>query len=336
MPARIAGNRKRPARPISLALLSIGAWQALAWPAPLQAQNLQDPNIAREMIEGPRRAIARSGVPDSRGDGPYPATKRQIDGPPGFVAYYPADLPALGKHKLPLYIFGNGACSEDGASARHHLLEIASHGYLAVALGGVFSGPGITVTAESLRQHNSKTRSAGLGQAIDWAVAENKRADSPFFGRLDTKRIALSGYSCGGIQALKYAGDPRVTTFVIMNSGILDKPMPQVSEMTADKSLLDKISVPILYVLGGPRDIAYPNGMDDFRRLPRVPAAVINTDVTHAGTYDEPNGGRAALAVLAWLDWRLRGDRNAAKWFEGPDCKICKDPAWSIERRNIR
>jgi hypothetical protein len=112
--------------------------------------------------------------------------------------------------------------------------------------------------------------------------------------------------------------------------------MPQVSEMTADKSLLDKISVPILYVLGGPRDIAYPNGMDDFRRLPRVPAAVINTDVTHAGTYDEPNGGRAALAVLAWLDWRLRGDRNAAKWFEGPDCKICKDPAWSIERRNIR
>lgn len=40
-------------------------------------------------------------------------------------------------------------------------------------------------------------------------------------------------------------------------------------------------------------------------------------NVGHAGTYREPNGGRAAAAVVAWLDWQLRRDRRAAKTFVG-------------------
>ena len=87
--------------------------------------------------------------------------------------------------------------------------------------------------------------------------------------------------------------------------------------MAADKSLLDRITVPTLYVLGGPDDMAYPNGMDDFSRLP-VPGVVINTNVGHKGTYAEENGGRAAQAVVAWLNWQLRNDQQAARWFVGP------------------
>lgn len=326
--AQSAGRRAGMA--MLIAALVSGA--ALAQPAP---QDAAAAGLAREIAEAPARYMKDGAAPDSKGSGAYPAMKHQVAGLPNHVLYQPADLAALGKRKMPIYIFGNGACSEDAASSRQHLLEVASHGYLAISPGGIYSGPGVKMTPEGMAKHNSKTTHPQLGEAIDWAIAENKRRGSPFFGRLDTAHVAVSGYSCGGIQALKYAGDPRVTTLVIMNSGILDAKVPQMGEMKADKSLLGRINVPTLYVLGGPSDIAYPNGMDDFAQLKAVPSAVINVDVGHKGTYGEPNGGAAAQAVVAWLDWQLRGDKAASAWFVGKDCKLCTDTRWTIDRHNL-
>jgi hypothetical protein len=45
-------------------------------------------------------------------------------------------------YKLGVVAWGNGGCSDDGASSRFHLLEIASHGYLVIASGRILSGPG--------------------------------------------------------------------------------------------------------------------------------------------------------------------------------------------------
>lgn len=282
------------------------------------------------------RMMEHAKAPDSIGTGPFPAMKTQYPGSPQQVVYQPADLSRLAGLKMPIYVFGNGACSDDGASQRQHLLEIASHGYLVIALGGIYSGPGVTVTPESWSAHRDKTRYQQLGTAIDWAIAENSRKGSPFYGRIDTAHVAASGYSCGGIQALKYAGDARVSTFVIMNSGILNGGGVALAEMAASKTLLDRVDKPILYVLGGKADIAYPNGMDDYARLTNVPSAVINTDVTHEGTYNAPNGGRAAQAVVAWLQWQLRGDRRAAAWFVGTDCGLCKSPDWTVQSRKLQ
>ena len=47
-------------------------------------------------------------------------------------------------------------------------------------------------------------------------------------------------------------------------------------------------------MLGGPTDIAYANGMDDYEKIDHVPIAVANIDKGHGGTYWEPNGGAAA------------------------------------------
>ena len=75
-----------------------------------------------------------------RGTGPYPALFEEQAGLPDHVVYRPADLNALGREKLGIYVFGNGACSADGTSSRNHLLEIASHGYLVIASGVIPAG----------------------------------------------------------------------------------------------------------------------------------------------------------------------------------------------------
>jgi predicted dienelactone hydrolase len=43
-------------------------------------------------------------------------------------------------------------------------------------------------------------------------MSENGGKDSPFCARIATDQIAVSGWSCGGLQALINAGDPRVKT----------------------------------------------------------------------------------------------------------------------------
>src|SRR5687767_7716474 len=82
--------------------------------------------------------------PDTTGTGRFPALKEEVASLPDHVVYRPANLTQLGAARLGLYVFGNGACSNDGASSRLHLLEIASHGYLAIAPGRIRSGPGAT------------------------------------------------------------------------------------------------------------------------------------------------------------------------------------------------
>jgi hypothetical protein len=145
----------------------------------------------------------------------------------------------------------------------------------------------------------------------------------------------VSGFSCGGLQALFNARDPRVGTVVMMNSGLFVDGPTNMAGMSGDKKLLETLHTPILYVLGGESDIAYAAGMDDYARITRVPAAVANIDKGHGGTYWEPNGGAAAQVVVKWLDWQLRGDAAAGRMFTGKDCGLCRDPAWRLQTKGF-
>lgn len=98
-----------------------------------------DPAIAAE-LEAFRNTMETS--PHLSGTGHYPAIKRVDPAFPEHVIYRPADLGRLGQQRLPILLWGNGGCANDGASGRHHLLEIASDGYFAIAPGPIMSGPG--------------------------------------------------------------------------------------------------------------------------------------------------------------------------------------------------
>lgn len=280
----------------------------------------------------------RNALPDTPGTGRFPALKHTDPGLPGQVIYRPADLAALGSTKLGVYAFGNGACTDDAAHTRLHLLEVASHGYLVIVPGAIYTGPGAIERPSNLPPAGPNavlTTHAQLGEAISWALAENARPGSPYFGRIDPGAIAVSGFSCGGLQALFNARDPRVGTVVIMNAGLFVDGPTTMAGMTGDKSLLQTLHTPVLYVLGGETDIAHAAGMDDYARITHVPAAVANIDKGHGGTYWEPNGGAAAQVVVKWLDWQLRGDTTAGRMFRGPDCGLCRDPAWKLQTRGL-
>ena len=278
--------------------------------------------------------------PDTPGSGRFAAMKEEIAALPRHVVYRPKDLGALGTTKLGVVAWGNGGCSDDAASSRFHLLEIASHGYLVLASGRILSGPGAPPRQAPPptppgQLPAPRTQVSDLTDAVDWALAENKRSGSPYFGRIDPAQIAYSGWSCGGVQALQVARDPRVKTLVIHNSGLLNAGPPTMTGTSVGKDALLTLHTPVIYIEGGPKDIAYENGMDDFKRISHVPAAIANLPVGHGGTFNEPNGGAAASVAVSWLDWQLRGDASSAKRFVGDDCGLCNDAQWSLQRKQF-
>jgi hypothetical protein len=173
--------------------------------------------------------------------------------------------------------------------------------------------------------------------AIQWATAEKDRAASKYYKRLDSGKIAVMGQSCGGVQAIEIAADRRVSTAVIWNSGLFGKPTNLGGGKTLSKQDLESIHVPVAYISGDPRDIAFKNAEADFDYLTKFPAfRAYERGVGHGGTYREPNGGEFSGIAVAWLNWQLKGDQRAALMFRGSDCGLCVNPKWVVRTKNIQ
>lgn len=275
-------------------------------------------------------AESASRVVEDGGTGPYPALMATDSTLPTHTIFRPKDVSAFGeKNKLPILVWGNGACANSPWEHVNFLSEVASHGFLVVAIG--------PMPAEGQRgAAGGPTSSALMLEAVPWAISQNRDERSAYHSKLDITKIAACGMSCGGLQALETGADPRVATVVICNSGILGNPgsgFPGMPNLTKDH--LSKLHTPVLYILGGEKDIAYHNGMDDVRRLNHVPVFAANLNVGHGGTYSRPHGGDFAKVATAWLKWQLKGDKGSAGMFEGEACGVSKMEGWKIEKKNI-
>ena len=101
------------------------------------------------------------------------------------------------------------------------------------------------------------------------------------------------------------------------------------------KEHLTKLHAPVFYLLGGETDIAYANGMDDFKRIEKIPVFVANKGVGHGGTFSQPHGSDWAMASVAWLKWQLKGDAEAGKKFTGNPPGLAKIEGWTVDKKNI-
>jgi len=296
------------------------------------------PFFGKTLSFGPAPSPIPPQADSGQGSGPYPAIMEVDRTLPGHVIYRPATLPKASGRKLGVYAWGNGACTDDAASSRNHLLEIASYGYLVVVPGYI----GDELAAHRKAQPPAApgaltiaTSQAEVKAGLDWALAQNGLAGSKYRGLIDTSAVAVAGFSCGGVQALGLAADPRVKALIVDNSGIFPDDAKKLPGMDLPKSALAKIHTPVLYLMGGPTDIAWANGTDDFKRIGHVPAVLVALPVGHGGTYADPYGGAGAAISVDWLEWQLRGDTTAGRTFVGKNCRICTVPGWTIERKGV-
>jgi dienelactone hydrolase len=293
-------------------------------------------------------------------DGPYKVQEMMEPSLARHTVYRPIDLKAF-KGKLPIVAFGNGGCYMIGNAFETYLTEIASYGFLIIANGtiqpafppegrpganGTTLGQPADAVVGALSPERSKT--GYLLEAIDWAVAQNKDPKSPYYSRIAADMIAVSGQSCGGLEALVAAADPRVKTAVIFNSGVFRGSQPEIPMkgpdgksvsyvMPGTEETLKKLHTPVIYLMGGEKDIAYQNSESDYRQIEGIPLFNANLgNVGHNGSLGQPFGGKMAQAARLWLQWQLQGNQEAAKAFIGPDCTLCKDPEWAVKKKNMK
>ncbi len=273
----------------------------------------------------------KSRVVEDGGTGPFKAVMKEEASLSEHTIFVPQDLSVFNaKKQMPVLVWGNGACTNSPWEHYKFLNEIASYGYIVVATGF------IPMDDQPFRGPMSRTEQQI--ESIDWVIAQNADPNSPYYQKIDVKNICVAGMSCGGLQTLYNCADPRIKTLMICNSGLFNQenagsavggmPMPP-------KSKLNEIHSSIIYILGGEKDIAYGNGMDDFHRITHVPACAANFPVGHGGTYREAHGGEFSVVALAWLNWQLKGDKKAAKMFQGKVSELSQRKDWTLEKNAL-
>lgn len=274
-----------------------------------------DPSVSFEQLK----------VPDYGGSGPYKAVALREKSLTDFVVYRPMNMnQALGsnKTKLPVLIFCNGGCMDTSIGYENMLTDIASYGYVAVAIGEL----------QMFAQHekDQHTPSSMVVKALDWISKQAKDSSSHYYNKIDTERIAGAGHSCGGAQVLANASEPRLKTYLILNAGMGTMTMADASGQS-----LKNLHGPILYLVGGTTDVAWQNAQTDYKAIQKVPVVLAdNTQSGHSGTYEQPNGGANARMIRAWLDWQLKGQKEHEKLFIGGD--LTGYDNWTIMNKNFK
>ena len=246
--------------------------------------------------------------------GPYRVISEAALGAPGLRVFRPDSLDAISGHdRLPVVVWGNGGCIFDSPVYNDLLSTVASHGFLVITTAGrPQDGPA-----------SRAATAADLKGAIDWAARENARSGAALRGKIETKRVAVMGQSCGGGLALELGADARVATIGVFNYGTTD-------------DLLKKLHGPVLLINGhdsdfmmGPSKATY----DAIGNLPVFYGALHG--VGHIGTVTQPGGGEFANVASNWALWQLKGDKKASAMFVGPKCGLCTSPNWDAKSKQL-
>lgn len=311
------------------------------------------------------------------GSGPYKAVMTSDASLTTHTIFRPKDISKFGKgNLLPILLWGNGGCAKSCSGHVNFLNDVASQGFFIVAIGpmpapreaarpgqtgggmpqigggtpvgggipqmggGAPAGGRMPQMGGGMPQMGGGSPTGGgmsmgdpadLKIALEWVIAQNVNSNSPYYGKLDIENIAAAGMSCGGLEAIRMSDDSRIKTIMVMNSGLFND--------GADKGLLAKMKQKsVIWILGGPTDIAYENGMDDFKRMSgSMPAFICSLDgIGHGGTYMQPFGGDYSKVAGAWLKWWLKNDKEAGMMFTGDECGLSKLENWTVDRKNIK
>ena len=228
------------------------------------------------------------------------------DDPSGFTVFLPQGV--KNGERFPLLTWGNGTfCSP---TLYDELMNfVVSYGYVVVA---------------------SNTSNAGTGaemlKAVEWALAENDKADSPLHGLIDREKIGAFGHSQGGEGAVNTGSDARIRAIAPLSAG----PMGSGEA---------KIQCPAFYTLTA-NDVVPPESYRASYDATKAPSAYgVTKGGDHMEYTDKANGlGLPGLtsndavmtrsAITAWFEFQLKARKELQPLFVGKDCGFCKDTNW--------
>jgi len=240
------------------------------------------------------------------GSGKYPAGYSVETSLQGYTIYQPKSPPA--GEKLPVILWGNGMCSDQGLGFRNFLTEVASHGYFIIANGRP--------------EGTGQSADTKMPAALEWV---SKNAGSGSFAHIDKTKVAAAGQSCGGLQAYKTSADKRISLTGMFDSGNLGGGFK-----------LSSLHAPVGYFLGGSSDIAYSTGSKDFGQLTSIPAILVNNPKGgHMQTFMDKQGGLVAQAGTAFFDWFLKNSTEGKEYLLGKSSPIAK-AGWQVQTKNMK
>ncbi len=194
--------------------------------------------------------------------------------------------------KVPVVLWGNGTCAEPESYAAL-LRYVASQGFFVIAPNSRWVGGG-----------------SELLHALDFALAANRDADSPYYRKLDLEKVAAMGHSQGGSGANAAARDARVKAAVIFNSGFSSsKPFLALS---GEFDIGDEGPAPFAEAVAEAPRGAYLY----YRKVP------VTGDISgHLTLMLQPE--RVVEPATAFLKYLLLDDEESSAFFLGEDCKLC-------------
>jgi hypothetical protein len=226
----------------------------------------------------------------------------------------PKDLGRDGiKHPILVWINGAGTGS---TGYRNMLDNVAAHGFF--LLDDKQSTFEVPPEVEAQRA------------AISWAIEQADKQGGPYFGKLDTTRIAIAGHSLGSVSTFGNLSDMRIKTSIHMAGGVTGNPQG------VDETWLQDLHVPAMFLVGDRDSNGLQRVKDDYAEAPTTFPVFFGllAGVSHTDEFTQPNGGRWGRILISWLRWQLADDPSFAKAFEGASCEFCTGD-WTAQKHSI-
>ena len=236
------------------------------------------------------------------------------------VAVYPQSM-LQSDQVFPLVNIGNASntTAYDLIEAMEHL---ASWGYVVIGNMDKQTGSGLSI---------SQTLDEFLGMIV--------QPDNQFYGKIDTTKIAIAGYSQGAYGTVM-AATAYPNSHLYKAVYLCSCPQKQLGiNFKWGTTDFAKITAPLLMLAG--------SGNWDSKIISPEEAFQANFDETtgafpvlaarHTSKDHEEMGGEGDAYMTAWFSYFLKGDRAAGKAFVGDDAEILKNrDRWTnIKRKGL-
>jgi hypothetical protein len=195
--------------------------------------------------------------------------------------------------KHPVVVWGNGRTNTVDIWARF-LQRVASYGFVVVA------------------PEQDMVTTAHMNAGIDYVLRLAADPNGTDCGKIDTTKLAATGYSMGGGGAVGVAADARITaTFLFAALGINNT---------------KNIKAPWAGTFAENDEFfAWSTIKPAVTASPQPAFAGMITGTTHNNL---PGNAKSSEAYIGFLRWRFMGDPAGKEMFVGPSCKICTDTAF--------